>query len=107
MAEELAEVDRKVRGLLKHAEAIGRHIWQAGDRFPAPSATMFNIVKCPQDGTRLRLPKDSADLVVTCPTCHYRFAYNTKCVSFESSLSKPFGQATHWLRRIRSFLWRR
>jgi len=107
MAEELAEVGSKVRGLLKHAEVIGRHIWKASDQFPAPSATMFNIVKCPKDGTKLRLPTDSADLVVACPTCHYRFAYSTTCVSFETSTSKPAQQKLPWTRRLWSFLRRR
>ena len=57
------------------------------DTYPAPSPKMLNIVKSSKDGTKLRLPQDAADLVVACPTCHYRFAYNTKCVSFETSIS--------------------
>jgi hypothetical protein len=101
MREELSEIEGKAAELLYHSDMIGRQIWNASHHFPVPSAEMFNIVKCPKDGTKLRLPKDSADLVVACPTCHYRFAYNTTCVSFTTSSSaKAEPQKISWTRRI-------
>jgi hypothetical protein len=101
MREELSEIEGKVDELLYHSELIGRQIWNASHHFPVPSAEMFNIVKCPKDGTKLRLPRDSADLVVACPTCHYRFTYNTTCLSFEPSLSaKTAQQKISWPRRM-------
>ena len=107
MAQALAVVGSRANEFLAHSAVIGRHIWQNSSQFPAPSPTMFNIVRCPRDGTKLRLPQDSADLVVACPTCHYRFAYNTTCVSFAASTSKSARQKLSWTRRFWNFLRKR
>jgi hypothetical protein len=69
--------------LLGGARATGWHIRKVGQHFPAPSPPMFNVVKCPNDGTKLRLPTNSGDLMVSCPSCKYRFAYNTDSVSLD------------------------
>lgn len=36
------------------------------------------IVICPLDETKIRLPKNSGDIIVKCPRCGYSFGYNTK-----------------------------
>ena len=89
MAQELASVQTSLKPLLAHSTVIGRHIRKHSSQFPSPSSIRFNVVKFPKDGTKLRLPQDSPDLIVACPTCHYRFAYNTMCVSFEPSSWVP------------------
>jgi hypothetical protein len=82
LTEELHSVGRESGALLQHARAVGRHFFRNGSRFPKPTPVMFMIVTCPQDGTKLRLPENSGDLIATCPTCKYRFAYNTTVPEF-------------------------
>jgi len=104
MTEQLHQVGNKSGELLKQARVIGRHIWMSSGQFPAPSGTMFNIVRCPIDRTKLRLPENSAGLVVVCPTCHYRFAYDTTCLSFETAISKTVQQKLPLWRRVLGLL---
>lgn len=99
LTEELHSVGRESRALLQHAKAVGRHFFRNGNRFPKPTPVMFMIVTCPQDGTKLRLPENSGDLIATCPTCKYRFAYNTAPVTFTEPAS-PVEQ--NWWRRFRN-----
>lgn len=99
LTEELHSVGRESSALLQHAKAVGYHFFQNGNRFPKPTSQMFNIVTCPQDGTKLRLPENSDDLVVTCPTCKYRFAYNTAPVTFPEPTS-PVEQT--WWQRVQN-----
>jgi len=82
LTDELHSVEKDSAAFLQHARAVGRYFSQNGNRFLNPTSTMFNIVVCPHDGTKLRLPENSGDLIVTCPTCKYSFAYNTAPVSF-------------------------
>ena len=82
MAESLAPMRNATHGLLKHTRSICRHFYRNADRFPVPNAEAFYIVTCPQDGTKMRLPKNSGNLIATCPKCKYRFAYNTTAPEF-------------------------
>lgn len=84
-SEQVPPVSQEADKFLRHARQIGRHLSRNSQRFPSPSPTMFNIVVCPKDGTKLRLPENSGDLFVTCPKCKYHFAYNTSVVSFSDS----------------------
>jgi hypothetical protein len=104
LAREIAAVGSRTQDLLWDLKVIARHLWQNNSRFPQPSATMFNIVKCPQDGTKLRLPQNSADLIVSCPTCRYRFAYNTKSITFSADASQPKERGLAWSDRLWKFL---
>ena len=104
MAEEVATLGRKTRELLHPSRAIVRQIWQNSGQFPSPSASMFNIVNCPQDGTKLRLPPDAADLMVVCPTCHCRFAYDTTCISLGERTDDLESRKPVWARRLRKLL---
>lgn len=86
---ELERLDDQLRSLgqdtgsfLEHTRALGRHLYRNSNRFPAPTPNLLSIVTCRQDGTKLHLPEQSGDIIVTCPTCKYRFAYNTTSVSF-------------------------
>jgi hypothetical protein len=90
-----------VEGLLKHAKAVNRYIARNNQRFPEPVPTMFNIVSCPKDGTKMRLPENSGDLIATCPTCKYRFAYNTSAVLFPAS---PTPRKLTWWQRVRGLM---
>jgi hypothetical protein len=85
---ELDSLGIKVGELLAQSTIIGQHIWNSRNNFPAPTPSMFNIVRCPKDATRLRLPQESANLVVSCPTCGIRFAYDTTCISFKALTPK-------------------
>jgi len=100
---EIAQVGSRTQDLLWDLKVIARHLWQNNSRFPQPSATMFNIVKCPQDGTKLRLPQNSADLIVSCPTCRYRFAYNTKSITFSADASQSKQRGPAWSDRLWKF----
>ena len=104
LAGEIAEVGSRTQDLLWDLKVIARHLWQNNSRFPQPSVTMFNIVKCPQDGTKLRLPQNSADLIVSCPTCRYRFAYNTRSITFSIDASQPKQRGLAWSDRLWKFL---
>jgi len=101
LIEQVHSVSQEAEGILQHAREIGRHLSRNGHHFPPPSPGMFNIVTCPQDGTKLRLPESSGDLITTCPTCKYRFAYNTSEVSFpEPRAPRNFA----WWQRIRNLM---
>lgn len=82
LIDEIRIMLKEAEELLKHTRAVGLHLSRNKRRFPVPSPEMFNIVTCPKDGTKLRLPENSDDLIATCPTCKYRFAYNTRPMSF-------------------------
>jgi hypothetical protein len=101
MTDDLRSVGQDSEALLQHAKAIGRHVFRNGNRFPHPIPSMFNVVTCPQDDTKLRLPESSGDLVATCPTCKYRFAYNTDPLSFPEP---PLPRKLTWLERCRNLV---
>jgi hypothetical protein len=82
---EVNSLKEATEGFLRHARDVGRHLFRNSHRFPPPSPEMFSVVFCPQDGTKLQLPEDSDDLIATCPTCNYRFAYNTRVLSYQES----------------------
>lgn len=81
-SEQVNSISQEVNEFLQHAREIGRHLSLNSKYFPPPLPEMFNTVICPKDGTKLTLPIESGDLIVICPTCKYRFAYNTSTVSF-------------------------
>jgi hypothetical protein len=101
MRNEVNSLKQAAEGFLRHARDVGRHLLRNSHRFPPPSPEMFSVVFCPQDGTKLQLPEDSDDLIATCPTCKYRFAYNTKVVSYQEP-EPP--QRLSLIRKIRSLL---
>lgn len=82
LSKHVNEMSQETDRFLEHAREIGRHLSRNSQQFPAPSPEMFNVVACPKDGTKLRLPENSGDLIVKCPICKYRFAYNTSAVLF-------------------------
>jgi len=94
LLEEMRSVLKEAEELLRHARAVGRYLSKDGRPFQAPSPEMFTIVTCPKDGTKLRLPENSGDLIATCPVCKYRFAYNTDLVSFPAQQTPP--KRTWW-----------
>jgi len=95
--DEVRSVSQETEGLLRHARAVGRHLSRNSHCFPPPSPAMFNVVICPRDGTKLRLPENSGDLIVACPRCKYRFAYNTSAVSFPEP---PAPRKLTWWQKI-------
>ena len=109
--DEVWRASRRTEELLGHVVEVGRYLHERGERFPAPSAQMFSIVVCPKDGTKLRLPENSGNLIATCPVCKYRFAYNTNPVSYPVSEVPPklswWLRTWHLLRRQASCLLRR
>jgi len=63
------------------SQSISNKIGSYNQVFPKPKPDMFTIVTCPNDGTKLRLPENSPNILVTCSKCNYRFAYNTSTLS--------------------------
>jgi len=76
--EQVPSVLEAVRAYLDQARLIWRHLSRNQGLFPPVPPAAFGIVRCPIDGTKMRLPENSADIIVSCPTCKYRFAYNTR-----------------------------
>jgi len=78
LRDQLDEIRSQCYQMLGDATHVSRDLGSRRRKpFTPPSPGMFCIVTCPKDGTTLRLPKNSGDLVATCPKCQYRFAYNT------------------------------
>jgi hypothetical protein len=114
LSSEVDSVSQEAEGFLQHARVVGRQLFRDSQRFPSPSPTMFNVVTCPLDGTRLRLPENSGDLIVTCPKCKYRFAYSTATISFSEPQVPPkqtsepqVPRKQTWARRILNLIRRR
>jgi hypothetical protein len=97
LRQELRQLVQESRPYLEHAGLLGRHLLRNSDHFPSPSPGMFNVVKCHQDGTRLRLPESSGELVASCPVCKYRFAYNTDPITFEDESVR---KKQNWIERL-------
>ena len=93
LSEDIRSISQNAKGFLQHAKAIGRGLSRNRARFPPPSPAVLSIVTCPQDGTKMRLPENSADIIVSCPSCKYRFAYNTSPLSFTDP---PQRKLTWW-----------
>lgn len=92
MSESLVPMNDAAHGFLRHAKAICRYLHRNSDKFPISNPNAFCFVTCPQDGTKLRLPEARGSLIAICPTCKYRFAYNTAAPEFEESApSAPSG----------------
>jgi hypothetical protein len=94
-------VSKGTEGLLRPARMMGHNLNQSSQRFPPPSSAMFSILTCPQDGTKLKLPENSGDLIARCPTCKYRFAYNTNALSFPEKSAPP---RLGWWAKFRSLM---
>jgi hypothetical protein len=99
--DEIDSLSQETERFLQHARAVGYHCSRNSHCFPPPSPTMFNIITCPQDSTKLRLPENSGDVIATCPTCRYRFAYSTTPISF---LEPPTSRKATWMERMRNAL---
>ncbi len=92
--------------LADQAALVNTEIYKHKRLFPVPGANVFTIVSCPNDGTRLRVPNHSRDLVVSCPRCKYRFGYNSTPPSFDDQVSHVRSASKSrrgWARRM----WRR
>ena len=86
MANEIHPIRDESNSFLRHAKYVCHHLSQNHDRFPPPSTAAFSIVTCPVDGTKISLPDNSNEQTATCPTCKYRFEYNTKRPIFDESV---------------------
>jgi hypothetical protein len=107
MNQEVQAIGVDASALLRHASEIGRRLYENKDRFPSPAPSMFNIITCRQDGTSLRFPEQSGDLIATCPTCKYRFPYNTSSLAFSVPLVPRIrGSIARFLRRSKKRLTR-
>lgn len=74
----------EIQNFLRQSKEI---VWIVSNdnRFPSLSAEMFYIVQCPICSTKLRLPKNSGSIRVSCPSCQYAFLYNTNVPSINNS----------------------
>jgi hypothetical protein len=94
-------ISRETREFLQHARSIGRHLSRRSQLFALPSSAMFNIVTCPQDGTKLKLPENSGDIITACPKCKYRFAYSTSALLFPEEAAP---RRLTWWDKVRSLV---
>lgn len=101
--DDISALSREAEGMLDNARAVGSSVHKAGSRFPRPASAMFSVLKCPKDGTQLKLPEKSGDVIVTCPKCKHRFAYNTNALEFPAEPPAPetarVGKVRDWIRR--------
>lgn len=88
-AAELPEIVREGAAYHRHAKFLVRHLFRNRALFPIPEPDAFRVVACPRDGTKMRLPENSGDLIATCPVCRYRFAHNTSVPTCEEPPVPP------------------
>jgi hypothetical protein len=82
---ECLESRESVNGCLGRASGQIQEIWSQWRKidkfFPLPQRVLHQgdseVVECPIDGTKLRVPANRSRLLVTCPSCKYRFVVNT------------------------------
>jgi hypothetical protein len=108
----MARFETEVRALRVRAEemharadSVARRICHPAGEFPPPQSAMFSIVTCPRDGTTLKLPENSGEVVVKCPHCGYRFAYNTNVLSLPAHDEQARGARVVKPRRPRRWPW--
>lgn len=100
LSKQVHSMSQETDGFLQPGREIGSLLSRDDKRIPPPSPEMFNIVLCPRDGIKLRLPENSGDLIATCPKCKYSFAYNTGALSFlERSTPKKHSWWQRFLRK--------
>lgn len=82
---EFDDLSSTVKELEKNAEELinlsSKLMYTFNRRNPINSSEALDlhvIVTCPIDQTKIRLPKNSGNIIVKCPNCGYSFAYNTK-----------------------------
>jgi len=90
---ELQTLGQDTNFYLRHLNAAGSFLHENPEHFP-PIPSVFNITRCRQDGTKLRVPEESANMLVTCPTCKYRFAYNTTPLRFRDASTRVTASST-------------
>ncbi|SKC72079.1 hypothetical protein SAMN02194393_02559 [Maledivibacter halophilus] len=56
---------------------IGDEIVVGLDKAKIESLLDYKIIKCPQCPSKLRIPKNAGNLVITCPKCKTRFKTRT------------------------------
>ena len=86
----ISELVSKITGYSSEAKQyqnsvtkLANFVQTFGHIFSKPSSDMFTIVICRNDGTKLRLPKDKAHLIVKCPKCQYQFVADTSIEVFK------------------------
>lgn len=99
MTTDISSLSKETTELLQDAKFLCIHLNHLCQQFPPPSPSLFNIVTCPKDGTKLRLPENSGDIIATCPTCQYRFAYNTNSLVLSSE-----SEQQSWLGKLRKLI---
>ncbi len=98
--DDIDSISHDTREYLQHARSIGRHLSRRSQHF-APSSAMFSIVTCPQDGTKLKLPENSGDIITACPKCKYRFAYSTSTLLFPEEAAP---RRLTWWEKVRNLV---
>lgn len=88
--ESLAPLEREARELLKHAQEVLKSSTAARRRFPFTAPSAAESIKCPIDGTRLRLPRRPELYTIRCPKCGYQF----RCDRRELSASEVSSDST-------------
>jgi hypothetical protein len=58
------------------------------------------IVECPLDGSKLRVPMGRKRLLVTCPSCKYKFLVNTGYDATASELGQRVPSESKWMLRV-------
>ncbi len=92
---------------MKRSSSTLRSIGEDGSSVSAEFPGCGGVLKVDRrwltDGTILRLPENSSNLVATCPVCRYSFAYNTSPLSFIGQSISSMGnkqKSTQWWKKL-------
>ena len=66
-------------------------------------ATINEIVECPLDGSRLRVPAGRKRLLVTCPSCKYKFIVNTDPDAGAAAVKQEVPKRFEWMLQAKVF----
>lgn len=83
----------------KSIRKLANNIQILGHPFPKPNIDMFIIIKCYNDGTKIRLPYSEKTLVAKCPQCDYHFIAKTSVPKFEEP-NQPIEKRTSGIKNI-------
>lgn len=108
--EEIAKRKAEISGYVSQAKLLHRltkkleKVIQGNPLFPKLSPSMFNIITCWNDRTKLRLPLNTRKLIAKCSKCNYQFAADTTIYPIKVRVNKNINEIfVALIKKIRSF----
>ena len=84
LTQELDDKTSRLRRIESHTNKVANYVEKLGHPFLKPSTEMFGIAKCWNDGTNLRLRRQTSNVIAKCPECKYSFVTNSSEEGFAS-----------------------